>query len=225
MHRPRTQGLQLACPYAECEAKLGRWQDWGRHILCHLPDCFCCPAPDCPYRGHRKEMLNMHISNSKGKCGSKPKSEEVCMIYDAKLITQWIREDTVSIEIAEMLALNFVKQRAKELGKVNGNAPRNAAFDLSTSFLLDLSRRHELSDKLKEFLQRAVTYHHQELFEPSETRLLTPLQYAIVRWKNRGQTLERLLLTPAGGLLLCAAFPDDGIPKRPTHHRRDQSES
>ena len=61
----------------------------------------------------------MHISNSKGKCGSKPKSEEVCMIYDAKLITQWIREDTVSIEIAEMLALNFVKQRAKELGKVN----------------------------------------------------------------------------------------------------------
>ena len=64
-------------------------------------------------------MLNMHISNSKGKCGSKPESEEECMIYDAKLITQWIRGDTVSIEIAEMLALNFVKQRAKELGKVN----------------------------------------------------------------------------------------------------------
>jgi hypothetical protein len=44
------------------------------------------------------------------------------------------------------------------------------------------------------------------------------LQYAIVRWKNQGQTLERLLLAPVGEVLLCAAFPDDGIPRRPTHH-------
>jgi len=42
--------------------------------------------------------------------------------------------------------------------------------------------------------------------------------YATVRWKNRGQILERLLLAPVGDALLCAAFPDDGIPKRPTQH-------
>ena len=41
------------------------------------------------------------------------------MIYDAKLITQWIRNDTVSIEIAEMFALKFVQERAKELAKVD----------------------------------------------------------------------------------------------------------
>ena len=59
----------------------------------------------------------MHIG--KGKCGRKPASKEDCVIYDAKLITQWIRNDTVSIEIAEMFALKFVQERAKELGKVD----------------------------------------------------------------------------------------------------------
>ncbi|KAH9995606.1 hypothetical protein BJV77DRAFT_991198 [Russula vinacea] len=42
--------------------------------------------------------------------------------------------------------------------------------------------------------------------------------YATVRWKYRGQILDRLLLAPVGKALLCAAFPDDGIPKRPKSH-------
>lgn len=41
--------------------------------------------------------------------------------------------------------------------------------------------------------------------------------YAIVKWEDRGRTLERLLLAPLGKLLLCAAFPEDGIPNRPMH--------
>ena len=41
------------------------------------------------------------------------------MIYDANLVAKWIRENSVSIEIAEMFALNFVKEKAKELGKEN----------------------------------------------------------------------------------------------------------
>lgn len=113
----KSHGLKLHCPWANCEVQFGRQQELGRHILCHLPDCFCCPDPDCPWRGHRKETLNMHIS--KGKCRRKPKSKEECTIYDAKLITSWIRNDTVSIEIAEMFALKFVQERAKELGKVD----------------------------------------------------------------------------------------------------------
>jgi hypothetical protein len=112
----KSRGLQLACPWAECKAKLGRWQEWGRHILSHLPDCVYCPAPNCPWRGRRKEALKMHISNSKGKCGN---SKKECMIYDANLVAKWIRENSVSIEIAEMFALNFVKEKAKELGKEN----------------------------------------------------------------------------------------------------------
>jgi hypothetical protein len=38
-----------------------------------------------------------------------------------------------------------------------------------------------------------------------------------VRWKNKGQIKERLLLSPLNELLLCAAFTEDGIPERPTH--------
>lgn len=39
------------------------------------------------------------------------------MIYNANLIIRWIREDFVSIELAEMFALNFVKEKAKDLCK------------------------------------------------------------------------------------------------------------
>jgi len=41
--------------------------------------------------------------------------------------------------------------------------------------------------------------------------------YAIVKWENRGRTLERLLIAPLGKVLLCAAFPEDGISSRPMH--------
>ena len=38
-----------------------------------------------------------------------------------------------------------------------------------------------------------------------------------MRWKDCGKTLDRLLVAPTGSVLLCAAFPDDGIPILPTH--------
>ena len=37
-----------------------------------------------------------------------------------------------------------------------------------------------------------------------------------MRWENKGQIKERLLLVPLNEGLLCAAFTEDGIPKRPT---------
>ena len=43
-----------------------------------------------------------------------------------------------------------------------------------------------------------------------------------MRWENKGQIKDRLLLTPVGGGLLCAAFTEDGIPKRPTKQERQR---
>ena len=43
-----------------------------------------------------------------------------------------------------------------------------------------------------------------------------------MRWGNRDQSKERLLLTPLNEGLLCAAFTDDGIPSRPTHRQPQQ---
>lgn len=37
-----------------------------------------------------------------------------------------------------------------------------------------------------------------------------------MEWKDKGKTKEQLLLAPLNERLICAAFVDDGIPKRPT---------
>jgi hypothetical protein len=41
------------------------------------------------------------------------------MIYDTKLILQWIREETIPLKVVAMFALEFVRERAKELRKEN----------------------------------------------------------------------------------------------------------
>ena len=47
-------------------------------------------------------------------------------------------------------------------------------------------------------------------------------QYAIVKWDDQGVTLERLFLVPVGNILLCAAFPNEGIPGRPKQQPQRQ---
>ena len=101
-----------------CGAELNRELDWERHTLTfHLPDCLFCPNPTCNWRGHRKEKLEGHIKE--GKCGPRPEWEEECLIYDPKLILQWILEESIPFEVAAMYALEFVNERARELGKVD----------------------------------------------------------------------------------------------------------
>ena len=41
------------------------------------------------------------------------------MIYDPKLILGWISDKVVSFEVAEQYALDFVQERARELGKAH----------------------------------------------------------------------------------------------------------
>jgi hypothetical protein len=54
-----------------------------------------------------------------GNCGPRPEWEEQRVIYDVQLILGWIREGIVSTDAAEMYAVDFVQERARELGKVN----------------------------------------------------------------------------------------------------------
>lgn len=39
------------------------------------------------------------------------------MVYDKKLILGWIFEDLISVDVVAKYALDFVQQRATELGK------------------------------------------------------------------------------------------------------------
>ena len=102
------------CP--ECKKQVGyRQQDLRRHILSmHLPCCIFCPYPSCAWRGSRKQGLKKHLD--KNKCGPRPVQEQ-CQIYDTKLILGWILEDDTPVQVAASYALEFVGERARELGK------------------------------------------------------------------------------------------------------------
>ena len=41
------------------------------------------------------------------------------MIYDVELVLGWIRDGTISVDVAETFVIDFVQERARELGKVD----------------------------------------------------------------------------------------------------------
>lgn len=105
----------MLCP--ECKEQVGyRQQELRRHLLSnHLPCWICCPYPSCSWRGTRKEELKKHLI--KDKCGPMPEREQY-QIYNTNLILGWILEDDTPVQVAASYALDFVGERARELGKV-----------------------------------------------------------------------------------------------------------
>jgi hypothetical protein len=55
-------------------------------------------------------------------CGAKLESREY-KIYDPKLVLHWLLIDSVPFETVVTLALGFVEERARELGKVDAWGP------------------------------------------------------------------------------------------------------
>ncbi|KAI0249358.1 hypothetical protein BJV78DRAFT_699727 [Lactifluus subvellereus] len=106
---------RLRCPWPDCGTtfNLGRPQDRERHIGSqHLPYQFFCTTPSCYWRGGRKDEFNTHSK----KCH--PGDErEPGVIYDLKLVVGYI-DDGSPVRRAEKYVLDFVAERALELGKV-----------------------------------------------------------------------------------------------------------
>ena len=110
--------LSLLCPWPGCGISIKRDPELERHILSlHLPDNLYCPGPACPWRGHREDARKKHIGS--GKCGPTPEWEEQRKIYEPSLIISWVLDAAISTEVAEMYALDLVKERARELEKTN----------------------------------------------------------------------------------------------------------
>jgi Zinc finger, C2H2 type len=102
----------VLCP--ECKVPFKRQQELRRHILSlHLPYWIYCPYPGCSWRGHRKEDFQSHLDHQK--CGPKPERRQY-EIYVTGLVLDWIIEGA-SVERAARYALDFVAERALELGK------------------------------------------------------------------------------------------------------------
>lgn len=102
-----------------CKGSLNRSQDVDRHIQSyHLPCCVYCPSSDCDWRGCRTDELRTHFKRH-----LQPNQESTelgeYLIYDVKMVLGWIKdaESDDCIRTARDLALNLVRQRAKELGK------------------------------------------------------------------------------------------------------------
>lgn len=105
----------VSCP--ECKEPFGRQQELRRHFRSfHLPCWIYCPYTPCSWRGHRKEDFWRHLDNQK--CGPKPERERY-EIYVADLVLEWILEEPgISTESGTNYALDFVAERALELGKM-----------------------------------------------------------------------------------------------------------
>jgi hypothetical protein len=79
----------------------------------HLPLWLYCPHSPCPWRGHRKEDFKTHLREHPGADGK----ADPFHVYEAKMILDWIKDGT-PVETAAGYALEFVSERARELGFV-----------------------------------------------------------------------------------------------------------
>jgi hypothetical protein len=93
---------------------LGCAKDQERHIISqHLPYQLFCPQPSCLWRGGLEDDFEAHLKSCHPGHEHKP-----VLIYDTKLVLGYILEDGAPVERAEKYALDFIRERALELGKV-----------------------------------------------------------------------------------------------------------
>lgn len=95
-----------------CQKSYGRQQELQRHMLSrHLPRWLHCPYWPCPWRGHRREDFRTHLNLHP----STDPEVEPRLVYDTRMVLDWIKSGT-SVETAAGYALDFVLEKAQELG-------------------------------------------------------------------------------------------------------------
>ena len=112
------QRLRAQWPCKIClRESFDRRQELDRHIqLIHLPCCVYCPYSPCEWRGCRVDELQKHLDQQK--CNQNSPVQEY-RIYEVKMILDIIRgaESNDSIRNAQDWAVDFVRERAIQLGK------------------------------------------------------------------------------------------------------------
>jgi hypothetical protein len=132
--RPVRWFLQMIFSYADTDLPLTarKWlcriclrvsferpQELDRHIqLIHLPCCVYCPYPPCEWRGCRVDELQRHLDQLVCYQNSTEQDLEY-RIYEVKMILDMIRAaaSNDSIQEAQVLAVDLVRERAIQLGK------------------------------------------------------------------------------------------------------------
>jgi len=105
------------CPFPECEAKCGRFQEQERHICeRHLPPHVYCEQPGCDWTGNRRYVLQSHLKRNHP--GISMSKLEAFMIYDAKSLAKQLRNKEISVEEAVHEACQSFEEKAEQMGKV-----------------------------------------------------------------------------------------------------------
>lgn len=105
----------LHCP--SCGKLFSRRQERDRHVKSYLPNSLFCPFAHCSWRGDRVNTLKTHWRTTHPYFGEGPRPED-CRIYDPDPLVRGVAGRELTIEHARMIALQVVKLRAPELGKL-----------------------------------------------------------------------------------------------------------
>ncbi|KAI0250308.1 hypothetical protein BJV78DRAFT_589484 [Lactifluus subvellereus] len=101
----------------KCGKSYLRQQEVERHLMsCHLPDWIGCPYPHCFWRHDRTEEFKKHLLKTHS-CNLSDLEKKQYEIYDRDYILQFILDQRQSVDKVAGYALNFVGERARELGK------------------------------------------------------------------------------------------------------------
>ena len=102
-----------------CKSSFKLDQELDRHIRSsHLPYCVYCPYSGCNWRGPRIDELQTHYAKHLGQHEESVNLEEY-LIYEVKTVLEWIKKENRDdfIRTAQNWALEFVRQKANDLGK------------------------------------------------------------------------------------------------------------
>lgn len=104
------------CPV--CEHSFRRTQERDRHVRTHLPYSLFCPFPGCSWRGDRPYTLPTHWTERHPNFGPAPNAED-CTLYKPDPLVQSLISGESLVEEIIAIALQAVRNRAQELGRVD----------------------------------------------------------------------------------------------------------
>jgi hypothetical protein len=111
-----TPSNALRCPV--CEHSFRRTQERDRHVRTHLPYSLFCPFPGCSWRGDRPYTLPAHWTERHPNFGASPDPED-CNLYKPDPLVQSIISGESLVEEMIVIALQMIRIRAQELGRVD----------------------------------------------------------------------------------------------------------
>jgi hypothetical protein len=100
-----------------CLAEFARMQDRKRHLVTHLPPGIHCPYPHCSWTSYRAEAFRRHWKDEHSVTHNRIPRKKEFEIYDPLVLVDRITAGTMTIDVAEAIALEQIRAKANQLQK------------------------------------------------------------------------------------------------------------